>query len=177
MAVWCGSQPKQPHVLFRAQMRGYRSARCRKFEPGVRFGSAGEIVSRAPLRRFAQVTNAEFCLDVGKQWRDLGIEFPSNIRRSRRNIAKRWVILIQEFVIKPVAKGSPGALFDFADVDQHAPRWIDGASKYEISNIIAAAAMLRVCFRAKHGQVFLFVPIFDVQPPRSGEFKALTDSE
>src|SRR3954468_9306513 len=61
MPMRCSSQPKQLHVLFRAQMRRHRSARRREFEPVIRFASTSEIISRALLRRFAQVTDTECC--------------------------------------------------------------------------------------------------------------------
>jgi hypothetical protein len=123
------------------------------------------------------VTNAEFCFDIGKQRRDFGIELPSNVRRGRLNLAKRWIILVQKLVIKPVAKNPSRSPLNFADVDQHARGWIDGPSENKICDVVSAAAIPRVCLRAEHSLVFLLAPIFDVQPPRGREFQAFADGE
>src|SRR5215831_8784405 len=80
-------------------------------------------------------------------------------------------------MIKPVSKNSPGALLDFADVDQHARGRIDGPSENEIRNVVSAAAIPGVCLRAEHSQVFLLAPILDMQPPRGREFQAFADCE
>ena len=69
-------------------------------------------------------------------------------------------------MIETIAKNFSGALLNFADVDQHPSCWIDRTGEDEIGNVIAAAAIARIRFGAKHGQVFLLAPMFGVQPPR-----------
>src|SRR4029453_8881286 len=80
-------------------------------------------------------------------------------------------------MIETIAKNFSGSLLNFADVDQHPSCWIDRTAEDEIGNVIAAAAIARICFRTEHGQVFLLAPIFDMQPPRGRKFQTLADGE
>src|SRR5437870_10304599 len=128
-------------------------------------------MSRAPLGRLAQVTSTQFCFDIGEQRRDIDVKLPRDVLGSRRNVAERGVVLVKEFVIETCAHNFAGAAFDFADVNQHSCCWIDGASENKIGDVIAAAPIARVCFRAESAQVFSIAPLSNAQTPGSGEFE------
>src|SRR5438132_9760485 len=101
------------------------------------------------------MANAQSCLHIGKQRRHIGKKLPRSVFGSRQNIAKRWVILIEKFVIETFAKNSPGTLLNFADVDQHSRCRVHQAGKNKIGNVIATASIACVCLRAKCCPVLL----------------------
>src|ERR1041385_4785366 len=80
-------------------------------------------------------------------------------------------------MIETIAKNFSDALLNLADVDQHSSCWIDRTGEDEISNVIAAAAIARICFRPKRCRVLLFSPIGDVHASRCGKFQAFADGQ
>src|SRR2546430_7820528 len=109
------------------------------------------------------MTRAQFCLDVGEQRRHIEVKLPGNVLGSRRNITESRVVLVQKLVIETCAHNFGGALFDFADVNQHSCCWIDRPGKNEIGDIITTAPIARVRFRAKSAEVFSVAPLLNVQ--------------
>ena len=88
---------------------------------------------------------------------------------------KAGIILVEKLVIETFAKDFTGALFNFADVNQHSCRWIHGTGEDEVGDVIATAPVTRVRFRAEGAQVFSIRSIANVQTPGGGEFQALAD--
>src|SRR5262245_31401047 len=123
------------------------------------------------------MTSTQCCSYVQKQRRDIAIKLTDNVLCSRRNLAKRPIVLVQEFVIETIAKNFSGTLFDFANVDEHPGCGIDRTGKDEIGDAIAAAAIPRICFRSKRGRVLLFSPTGDVQASRCRKFEAFADGQ
>src|ERR1700758_1176693 len=80
-------------------------------------------------------------------------------------------------MIETIAKNFSGALLNFADVDQHARGWVNRTSEDKIGNVIAAAAIARICLRSKRCRVLLLSPTNDVQASRRGKFQAFADSQ
>jgi predicted ArsR family transcriptional regulator len=80
-------------------------------------------------------------------------------------------------MIETIAKNFSGALFNFADVDQHPSCWLDRTGEDKIGNIIAAAAIARICFRSKRCRILLVSPTGDVQASRCGKFQAFADGQ
>jgi hypothetical protein len=79
-------------------------------------------------------------------------------------------------VIEAFARDLTGAIFNFANVNQHPGRRIHRAGEDEVGDVIATAPVARVRFRAEIGQVFSIAPIANVQTPGGGKFQSLTDS-
>src|SRR5262249_8986784 len=123
------------------------------------------------------MTSTQSCSPIRKQRRDIAIKLTRNVFCSWENLAKRRIVLVQKFVIETTAKNFSGALFDFANVDQHPSCWIDGTGEDEIGNVIAAAAIPRICFRSKRCRVLLLSPTGDAQAARGRELQAFADGQ
>src|SRR5437764_6523502 len=105
----------------------------------------------------------------------MSIKLTDDVLGSRRNVAEGRIILVYKFVIETITKNFAGALLNFADVDQHPGCWIDRTGEHEIGNVIASAAITRICFRSKRCCVLLFSPTCVVQASLRGKFHTLTD--
>src|SRR5215469_15242167 len=109
--------------------------------------------------------------------RDIDVELPGDIFGGRRNITEGRIVLVQELVIKPLPDNFAGTLLDFADVNQHSRRRIDGTGENEIRSVIATAPVARFGLGTENGQIFVLTPALDVQTTGSGEFETLTDGQ
>src|ERR1700758_2988090 len=125
-------------------MRRYCSASRREFEPVIRLASASKIKCGAPFGRLGQVTSAQFCFNVGEQRFYIDVELPRNVLGSRSKVAKSRIVFVKELMIEAFAHDFTGALFNFADVNQHPCRWIHRTGEDKIGDVIAATAIARV---------------------------------
>src|SRR5262249_31431270 len=122
-----------------------------------------------------QMTCTQFCLGIGEQRRHIEVELPPNVLSSRRNVAESGIVLVKEFMIEPCANNFAGALFDFANVNQHPCGWIDRTGENKIGDVITTAPMARTRFAAESAQIFSIAPVINAQTPGSGEFEALAN--
>src|SRR5206468_12875214 len=135
--------------------------------PVLRLPYATVIISRAAFGQLSQMTSTQFCFEVGGQRRDIDVELPGNVLRSRRNVAESGIVLIKELVIETRAHNFARPLFDFADVNQHPCCWIDRPGKNEIGDVITTAPIARTRFGAESAQIFSIAPVTNAQTPGS----------
>src|SRR5258705_4160890 len=106
-------------VFLIVQVGRHGAARGREFKPIIDVKRSVGVESRAVFGRLAQVTSDQLGIHVREDWGNVEVELPGYIFRRGREILKSRMVLIQELVIETVVNDFPGAIFHFADVDQH----------------------------------------------------------
>ncbi len=162
------SRPAEKACILRRRQAGRHGLpRRRKFKPIIRFAGAIEIKRRAPVGGFDEMTRNQFCIDIGKERRDIGKKLARDIFSCRRRVAKRRIVVGQKLVVELIVDHLAGAFFDFADVNQHSRDRIDSPAENKIGGIITTGAVARAGFGTKCGEVFVVGPARNKQPARS----------
>src|SRR6266446_9147989 len=105
------------------------------------------------------------------------MELSRDILDGWRHITKRRIILIQKFVVEPLADNFSRAFLNLTDVDEHSGHGIDRPGKNEIGGVIAPGAVARLCLGAECDHVFAIGPTRNKQTARGREFKTLADRQ
>src|SRR5437762_9980932 len=123
------------------------------------------------------MTGNKVCGDIRKKWRKIDMQLSCNTLHRRRHSTERWIVLIQELVIKTSAQEFPGTLLDFTDVDEHSSARIHRPGKSKIRHVIATGAVSRFGLRAEHGEIFAVTPTWYAQTPRGRELETFADRQ
>src|SRR5947207_5729086 len=111
------------------------------------------------------MTGNKVCGDIRKKRRKIDMQLSCNTLHRRRNFTERWIVLIQELVIKTSAQQFPGTLFDFTDVDEHSSARIHRPGKNKIRHVIATRAVSRFGLGTEHREIFIVTPTLYAQTP------------
>src|SRR5437773_9189763 len=100
-----------------------------------------------------------------------------DVFRRWRLIAKCWVLFVQKLVIELFCNNMARPVFDFADVYQHAGRWIHRTGENKIRDVISPGTVASARFRPECDQVFALRPIAPEQSARGRKFEPLADGQ
>ncbi len=121
------------------------------------------------------MTGDELRLPVLKEWNRVDEELAGDILGRRRRVREGGIILVQEFVVEPIAQDFSHPLLDLADVHQHSGGRIDRAGKNKVGDVVPPGAVARRGLRPERGEILRVAPFFDEEAAGGGKFEPLAD--
>src|ERR1700732_1638518 len=148
-----------------------------KFEPIITVAATVEIRSSTSTRRLLKMNRDESGINGGKKGCHLAQQLIGDIFRCWRQVMKNRVVFIEKPMIKCIVDNPTGALFDFANINEHAGFGIDSAGKYEVGDIISASAVAGSAFGPERNEVLGVRPAADVKTQRGRKFEAFANRQ